>query len=86
VVIRIFDRGRGISEKDLKRVFDPFFPSKSTGTGIGLAVSRRFTEAAGGTIKLENRAGDKAYEAGSGETGGLMVTLAFPEYTGSETT
>jgi two-component system sensor histidine kinase HydH len=79
-VIRIFDRGRGIPEKDLKRVFDPFFTSKSAGTGIGLAVSKRFTEAAGGTIKLENRADNNA-----GEAGGLMVTLTFPEYIGSKT-
>jgi two-component system sensor histidine kinase HydH len=73
VKISVFDRGRGVAEKDLKRVFDPFFTSKSTGTGIGLAVSRRFTEAAGGTINIENRGG-----------GGLLVTLAFPEYNGDE--
>ncbi|MDR1319465.1 MAG: HAMP domain-containing histidine kinase [Treponema sp.] len=69
VVIRIFDRGKGLEEKNLKRVFDPFFTSKSTGTGIGLAVSRRFTEAAGGSIRAENREG-----------GGLVVTLTFPDY------
>ena len=69
VVIRIFDRGRGIPEKDLKRVFDPFFTSKSTGTGIGLAISKRFTEAAGGSISVENREG-----------GGLLVTLVFLQY------
>ncbi|MDR2134099.1 MAG: HAMP domain-containing histidine kinase, partial [Treponema sp.] len=68
-VIRIFDRGRGIEEKNLKRIFDPFFTSKSTGTGIGLAVSRRFTEAAGGSVRVENREG-----------GGLMVILVFPDY------
>jgi two-component system sensor histidine kinase HydH len=69
LVIRIFDRGKGIEEKNLKRIFDPFFTSKSTGTGIGLAVSKRFTEAAGGSIRAENREG-----------GGLMVILVFPDY------
>lgn len=69
VVVRIFDRGRGVPEKDIRRIFDPFFTSKSTGTGIGLAISRRFTEAAGGTISVENREG-----------GGLLVTLVFPRY------
>jgi two-component system sensor histidine kinase HydH len=49
------DCGRGIPEPNLEKVFDPFFTSKSTGTGIGLAISRRFIEAAGGTITLENR-------------------------------
>jgi two-component system sensor histidine kinase HydH len=70
ITIRIFDRGKGIDEKNLKHIFDPFFTSKSTGTGIGLAVSKRFTEAAGGSISAENRDG-----------GGLMVSLVFPGYT-----
>jgi two-component system sensor histidine kinase HydH len=69
VTVQIFDRGRGIAGKDLERVFDPFFTSKSAGTGIGLAVSRRFTEAAGGSISLENREG-----------GGLAARLVFPLY------
>jgi two-component system sensor histidine kinase HydH len=63
----------GINPAHLKgaspRIFDPFFTSKSAGTGIGLSISRRFTEAAGGEIVLENREG-----------GGVVVTLAFPEY------
>ena len=75
VLIRVFDRGRGIAEKDLKRVFDPFFTTKSTGTGIGLAISKRFAEAAGGTISVENR------NAAEGDnSGGLMVALVFPLY------
>jgi two-component system sensor histidine kinase HydH len=69
VVLRIFDRGGGIAPQNLARAFDPFFTTKSTGTGIGLAISRRFTEAAGGTISLENRS-----------DGGLAVTLVFPLY------
>ena len=77
VVIRIFDRGRGIPEQDLKRVFDPFFTSKSTGTGIGLAVSKRFTEAAGGSITIENRAAEDG-------RGGLLVTLIFPPHSGEQ--
>jgi two-component system sensor histidine kinase HydH len=77
VKICVFDRGRGIAEKDLKRVFDPFFTSKSTGTGIGLAISKRFTEAAGGTIGVENR--------NEREGGGLLVTLTFPRYSEDET-
>ncbi|MDR2479384.1 MAG: HAMP domain-containing histidine kinase [Treponema sp.] len=69
VIVKIVDRGRGIAAASIKRVFDPFFTSKSTGTGIGLAISRRFTEAAGGAISLANREG-----------GGLVVTLVFPLY------
>jgi two-component system sensor histidine kinase HydH len=68
-VITVFDRGRGIAAADLKRVFDPFFTSKSTGTGIGLSISKRFVEALKGTIELENR-----------EAGGTLVRITLPEY------
>ncbi|MDR2071639.1 MAG: sensor histidine kinase [Treponema sp.] len=66
--ITIVDRGRGIAPGDLERVFDPFFTRKSAGTGIGLSISRRFIEAAGGTIVLENREG-----------GGAAVRITLPE-------
>ncbi|MDR0760544.1 MAG: HAMP domain-containing histidine kinase [Treponema sp.] len=69
LVITITDRGRGIGPGDPERLFDPFFTSKSTGTGIGLSISRRFIEAAGGTITLENREG-----------GGALVRITLPEY------
>jgi two-component system sensor histidine kinase HydH len=69
IVISIYDRGRGIAEGDLKRVFDPFFTSKSTGTGIGLSIGKRFVEATGGTIGIENREG-----------GGAEVSITLPEY------
>ncbi|GHV11925.1 hypothetical protein FACS189491_04020 [Spirochaetia bacterium] len=68
IVISIVDRGKGISETDLKRVFDPFFTSKSTGTGIGLSISKRFVEAAGGSIELKNREG-----------GGVAAEILFSE-------
>lgn len=69
VVIAVFDRGKGIAEGDMERIFDPFFTSKSTGTGIGLSISRRFVEAVGGSIVLENREG-----------GGAVARIAFAEY------
>ncbi|MDR2096291.1 MAG: HAMP domain-containing histidine kinase [Treponema sp.] len=72
IVISIFDRGRGIVKEDLRRIFDPFFTRKSTGTGIGLSVSKRFVEAAGGTISIENREG-----------GGALVTISLKEYSGA---
>jgi two-component system sensor histidine kinase HydH len=72
IVISIFDRGRGIAEEDLKRIFDPFFTRKSTGTGIGLSVSKRFVEGAGGTISIENR-----------ENSGALVKISLKEYRGT---
>jgi two-component system sensor histidine kinase HydH len=67
ITVSVFDRGRGIAEADLKRVFDPFFTTKSSGTGIGLAVSRRFLEAAGGNVSIENR-----------PEGGALVKVVLP--------
>ena len=69
VIIGIYDRGKGIAENDMPRIFNLFFTSKSGGTGIGLAISRRFAEAAGGSINIENR-----------KNGGIIVTLSFPLY------
>jgi two-component system sensor histidine kinase HydH len=69
LTIAVYDRGRGIDPGDLKRVFDPFFTSKSTGTGIGLSISKRFVEAAGGTITLENREG-----------GGIIASIVMEEW------
>jgi two-component system sensor histidine kinase HydH len=60
VTLTVCDRGRGIAESDIDRVFDPFFTRKSAGTGIGLSISKRFIEAAGGTISIKNREGGGA--------------------------
>jgi two-component system sensor histidine kinase HydH len=56
-VLDVLDRGAGLAGGADERIFDPFFTTKSRGTGIGLAVCRRFVEAAGGSIALENRQG-----------------------------
>ena len=57
VTVRILDRGAGIAPGQRERVFDPFFTTKPKGSGIGLAISRRFVQAAGGTLELRPRAG-----------------------------
>jgi two-component system sensor histidine kinase HydH len=53
--IAVLDRGTGIAPEAAVKAFDPFFTTKSRGTGIGLAVCRRFVEAAGGSISLSFR-------------------------------
>jgi two-component system nitrogen regulation sensor histidine kinase GlnL len=53
--VAIIDNGTGISEAMLARLFTPFATSKSHGTGLGLAVSRRIIEAHGGRIEVRNR-------------------------------
>ena len=57
VTVRILDRGAGIAAGARGRVFDPFFTTKPKGSGIGLAICRRFVHAAGGTLQLRPRAG-----------------------------
>jgi two-component system NtrC family sensor kinase len=57
VEISIVDTGCGIPEKNLQRIFDPFFTSKHVGkgTGLGLSVSHGIVEAHGGRIEVESK-------------------------------
>ncbi len=57
VVLTVSDRGAGIPAGAEEKVFDPFFTDKIHGSGIGLPLSRRFVEAAGGTLSLRPREG-----------------------------
>lgn len=67
----ISDRGPGIPEYDLKRVFDKFYrvpvPEGAGGTGLGLSICKGIVEAHGGSIRAENREG-----------GGLRMIVALP--------
>jgi two-component system, NtrC family, sensor histidine kinase HydH len=55
--IDVLDRGTGLAPEAEARMYDPFFTTKSRGTGIGLSVCRRFVAAVGGSIGLANRPG-----------------------------
>jgi signal transduction histidine kinase len=57
IVIRVLDRGVGISQEELSRVFDPFFTTRGTGTGLGLAITRNIIEGLGGTIGVSSTPG-----------------------------
>jgi len=54
VIIKVQDCGRGIARKHHACVFNPFFTTKSTGTGLGLAMSQRIVARHGGIIAFEN--------------------------------
>ncbi|MCA1245670.1 PAS domain-containing sensor histidine kinase [Massilia sp. MS-15] len=67
VRIDVLDRGSGMSETVLTNALVPFYSTKRSGTGLGLALAREIAEAHGGRIMLSNRDG-----------GGLAVTLILP--------
>jgi len=58
--VSISDTGVGISRKRLATIFEPFMSTKSTGTGLGLALSREIVELHRGRIDVESREGQGA--------------------------
>jgi signal transduction histidine kinase len=64
VVVSVVDRGVGIAPEDQEQIFERFYQSDGNGngsrlgTGIGLAIARRFTEVQGGRIWVESEPGN----------------------------
>lgn len=52
------DTGKGISGENLSNLFQPFFTTRKTGTGLGLLIVRRIIREHGGEIELESREGE----------------------------
>jgi signal transduction histidine kinase len=73
LIIRVQDRGPGIPEQELERVFEPFHRlegsrSRDTGgTGLGLSIARNIAQLHGGTLNLRNL-----------NEGGLEAVLSLP--------
>ena len=59
VEIKITDFGRGLSKKDMKKVFSPFYTTKQSGSGLGLYLSRKIIDEMGGELKIESEPGVK---------------------------
>lgn len=72
VVIKVSDSGEGIPKSALERAFEPFYTSKSDGTGIGLAISRQLIVENNGDISIESEEGK-----------GTVVTIKLPKFSSS---
>jgi signal transduction histidine kinase len=67
VLIRFIDTGGGMSAANLSRVFEPYFTTKPSGTGLGLLIVRRIVREHGGELSIE-----------SSEGKGLTLTIRLP--------
>lgn len=56
-VLHIIDTGPGIAPDSIERIFDPYYTTKSGGSGLGLPTARRIIEAHGGKIDLHSEVG-----------------------------
>lgn len=66
--VRVADNGRGLPGDDRRRIYEPFFSTKETGLGLGLAVCQRIVEVHGGEIHESDREG-----------GGAVFEIVLPE-------
>jgi two-component system, NtrC family, sensor kinase len=57
VEVAFRDAGPGMSEEVRQRIFEPFFSTKSQGTGLGLAVSQQILQAHGGSLTCHSSPG-----------------------------
>jgi signal transduction histidine kinase len=67
VCLEVTDTGVGMDAQALARIFEPYFSTKATGTGLGLTIARRNVELNGGTIEVRSTPGR-----------GTTVTLCVP--------
>jgi signal transduction histidine kinase len=68
--VRIADTGPGIPAEEITKIFDPFYTTKRTGTGLGLSVTYGIIQEHGGTVDVASRPG-----------AGTTFTLEFPVMT-----
>jgi C4-dicarboxylate-specific signal transduction histidine kinase len=72
LVVKVGDDGPGVAKEHVERIFDPFFTKrpKGDGTGLGLFLSRKMVEEAGGSLRVKDRSGGGALF--------IMVVPALP--------
>ncbi|MCZ6712596.1 MAG: ATP-binding protein, partial [Deltaproteobacteria bacterium] len=73
VEISVQDNGPGMDDDTLQRVFIPFFTTKDSGTGLGLALCEKFVRSQEGTIQISSKLGE-----------GTLVRIFLPRCLGGE--
>lgn len=76
VEIAVIDRGPGIDGKNLESIFNPFFTTKPSGVGLGLAIVSKIVDEHGGKISVESKPGEGSV---------FRVYLPFRESIGEDT-
>ena len=76
VILEVIDTGKGISPEAEKRLFDPFFSTKETGTGLGLPIAARIVEKHGGALQYQT-------QPGHGTTFGVVLPREIGDSAGS---
>jgi signal transduction histidine kinase len=57
IAVDVTDTGIGMDAEALARIFEPYFSTKATGTGLGLTIARRNVELLGGSIAVRSERG-----------------------------
>jgi two-component system, NtrC family, sensor histidine kinase HydH len=71
-VVEVTDTGEGISSEARGMIFQPFFTTKPTGTGLGLVIVKKIMDLHGGQIEIDSR-------PGCGTSVRLMIPAAAPK-------
>jgi two-component system sensor histidine kinase HydH len=74
ILITVRDEGPGIPEDIRQQIFEPFYTTKSRGTGLGLPICRRIVEAHSGSIEIDCPTG-----------GGTQVSIRLPHFPPAQT-
>ena len=69
VLINIIDNGEGISEDMMQKIFEPYFTTRKSGTGLGLVIVSKIIKELGGDIRIKSKEGK-----------GTIFTLRIPVY------